>query len=542
MAVFKQLPHLCVILRRPNHYRYFSSYPSNTNVLMQDQMNQKDKSAQNRKTLRGDGDVIKRLNSHQQTDYTIKQLIDSTKSWADMQSILTSHVNAITHVSTYAYAMKSCNKRFPHTLTHSPIVIMETMIHSSITPDTALFGIFFNCLARANLPHKCMHYVQIMIDKYQLEPNIIIFNVLIKGCRYQSMYSLAQQYWKMMHDYNVTPDEKSYTEMISVCARSHQQQHANELFAAYLNMVDKKKLTIQITTFSAYLNVFCCLGDSDGMENVLQYFSKYELEYDTVVIGIIMDTYNNARNGRKALQIFDEFVDGERIKVNDILIKLKCVALRNMMTHDALIKDSYVNKQSVYDRLVDTIFEYDVKGQNRRLYSIQLSAAITLYHDQDPMQIVRIFEEMVEKKHIGYLANDDKIDLHLFSTITTQFILRYLIGFKAKDMVDMNASFDRIVLITGKGKGNEGEANLKHSLKAFIQKELLSYDPPIRVSASKRQNDTGVWIMNKSELIPYMNDDENYAKQKLIKPSTDWCFDDPRIKLKHLQSGVIISE
>eukprot|EP01083_Nonionella_stella_P004500 13038_1 len=530
MSLIKSLSHLLLRRFKCTHYHYYSSFHSKTNVLVQDQMNQKDKSAQNRKTLRGDGDVIKRLTSHQQTDYHLKQLIDSTKSWPDMQSILTHHVNSITHVSTYAYAMKSCNKRFPQTLTHSPIAIMETMIHSSITPDTALFGIFFNCLARANLPHKCMHYVQIMIDKYQLEPNIIIFNVLIKGCRYQSMYSLAQQYWKMMHDYNVTPDEKSYTEMISVCGRSHQQQHANELFAEYLKMVDKKQLTVQIATFSAYLNVFCCLGDDDGMENVLQYFSKYELEYDTVVIGIIMDTYNNARNGRKALQIFDEFVDGERIKVNDILIKLKCVALRNMMTHDALVKDSYVNKQSVYEQLVDTICEYDAKGHNRRLYSIQLSAAIALYHDQDPMQIVRIFEEMVEKKHIGYLAND-KIDLHLFSSITTQFILRYLIGFKAKDIVEMDASFDRIMLITGKGKGNEGEANLKHSLKAFIQKELLSYDPPIRVSASKRQSDTGVWIINKSELKPYMNDD-NYAKQKLLEPSNDWCFDDPRMKLK----------
>eukprot|EP01083_Nonionella_stella_P021663 60024_1 len=406
---------------------------------------------------------------------------------------------------------------------------MEWLLSSELKPNIVQFNEFFNCLAHAHLPEKCVYYLKIMLEKCQIRPDLILLNTLIKGCRFQARHDFALIYWEMITCYGLVPNEICYTEMISVCARSHHKEHADQLFAEYLEKVENDILPASLATFSAYLHVFSSLGDIGGMEYVLNIIQDYRFKYDAIIVGMMMDTYYNARDGRKALDVCDKYVDGHLIKFNPTLITLKCLALYALLTHDERVMNNFETKQTIYSQLVQTIYE-DINGyklqMNSYIISIQLSAAIALYHDVNPMKIVELFETLVNDRWIGYMKGNTAIDLHLFTKTQAQFVLRYLIGFKLKDIMAVTKN-RQIIIITGKGKGTEGDGNLQHSLKRFIEDELLTYQPTINCMSSNKENDSGILIVKKSTLLLHLQIDPNYAKQKLLTPSKDWYWDDP---------------
>ena len=58
-----------------------------------------------------------------------------------------------------------------------------------------------------------------MTDKLNITPQST-FSTLIKSCRYQGQYELAETYWKLMENtYNIKPNRFLYNEMISVYSK-----------------------------------------------------------------------------------------------------------------------------------------------------------------------------------------------------------------------------------------------------------------------------------------------------------------------------------
>eukprot|EP00485_Elphidium_margaritaceum_P024563 CAMPEP_0202715580 /NCGR_PEP_ID=MMETSP1385-20130828/91682_1 /ASSEMBLY_ACC=CAM_ASM_000861 /TAXON_ID=933848 /ORGANISM="Elphidium margaritaceum" /LENGTH=67 /DNA_ID=CAMNT_0049376905 /DNA_START=18 /DNA_END=218 /DNA_ORIENTATION=- len=66
-----------------------------------------------------------------------------------------------------------------------------------------------------------------MVNTLKIEPNIICFDALIKGCKSDGLYSEAETYWKLMEiSYGIKPDEMLYTQMLSVYANALQVDKA----------------------------------------------------------------------------------------------------------------------------------------------------------------------------------------------------------------------------------------------------------------------------------------------------------------------------
>eukprot|EP01083_Nonionella_stella_P297753 1010919_1 len=304
--------------------RRYCRVAKKTNVLKQLKISELNKAAQNRKQLRGDPKVLKRAPNKNNADRDIKDKIRLAKSSYEISTIVKYNKDSITQPSTYGYAIKQCrNKDIGqkiNEISRSVIRIMEWLLSSELKPNIVQFNEFFNCLAHAHLPEKCAYYLKIMLEKCQIRPDLILLNTLIKGCRFQARHDFALIYWEMITCYGLVPNEICYTEMISVCARSHHKEHADQLFAEYLEKVENDILPASLATFSAYLHVFSSLGDIGGMEYVLNIIQDYRFKYDAIIVGMMMDTYYNARDGRKALDVCDKYVDGHLIKFNQTLL------------------------------------------------------------------------------------------------------------------------------------------------------------------------------------------------------------------------------
>eukprot|EP01084_Bolivina_argentea_P101103 181330_1 len=429
-------------------------------------------------------------------------------------------------------AKKHCSKKLKNSQT--VIWLMESIISSKITPDLMLFNEFFHCMAWANLPDTAFQYFEIMRNKYKLEPDIIMVSTLIKTCRHQaaSKYKLAEMYFNLRYQFQLEPGTEYYSEMISVYAKAHQIEAAKNIFTEYKHKVDNKEFEPHAVTFGAYIDAFSSVGDVNGMVDSIKLFKKYMGGLDIIATANIMEGFNNCRLPRKAMQVFNEWID-QGLKPNRAMLKLKCIAHANIIKDDEDIRDNFAVKLKEYNELlqiVDANCKMERNVIDPQLFTIQLFAAIALYHDVNPMEIVKIFEQMVENNNIGYTSRNKQqfaIDLHLFLPLHAQFILRYLIGFKLKEIFYLSKSH-KVIMITGKGKHAEGTSNEQYSLQTFVQQELLRYNPPIKAIPSV--TNTGQLEIEKSELLPYLHDETNFAKNKLLQPSTDWYWDDPRKK------------
>ena len=148
-----------------------------------------------------------------------------------------------------------------------------------------------------------------------------------------------------------------------------------------------------------------------------------------------------------------------------------------------------------------------------------------MYHDNNPMEIVKVFEDLLQKKLIGYkqpnvYKDGFLISFRMFVPSQAQFILRYLFAFKMQEILNSvvkGSQDEQIRLMVGKGKAKLDKQSV---LAPFIMKELRSWNPPINSSVDTRNS--GLLVIDKKELIPYCNNEMNFAKQILINPSSDW--------------------
>ena len=106
------------------------------------------------------------------------------------------------------------------------------------------------------------------------------------------------------------------------------------------------------------------------------------------------------------------------------------------------------------------------------------------------------------------------VDLHCFDHLQSQFLLRYIIGYKLKNLIWINKM--TCVLLLVKEKHNNAGITSRYSLKEFVKKELQKFEPPIHVEP--HWTNLGIWIIPKKQLLPYLNNEINYATEKLTKP------------------------
>eukprot|EP01084_Bolivina_argentea_P167463 290628_1 len=166
----------------------------------------------------------------------------------------------------------------------------------------------------------------------------------------------------------------------------------------------------------------------------------------------------------------------------------------------------------IYYQLTKHIkFEYIKYGfePSVNIRCLPLTACIVLYHNIDPNKIITAFEENRNMYDVYKVnKNLNEIEFQCFDHIQMQFLLRYVIGYKLKEL-DINNGLNIIV----------------GYLKDFVRYELLEFNPPIKCKYD--QVNDSMLIISKDELLPYLNDENiNYAKNKLINASDDWYLYD----------------
>ena len=390
------------------------------------------------------------------------------------------------------------------------------MLASNLQLSVIEFTIYID--AMSNDPSRCQKAFRTMIDKHNIIPNDITFGAIIKSFIPCSQYTEAEDLWnEMITKYQLTPNESAYTSMMSVYARSHQTEKADALMNEYLDKHTNGQLDY-CHIFGSYIGVYSKIGDVDGMKRAIEIGTRHGMELKPFVFGQLISGYYRARKYKKCVKLFDKWMKKGNRPTN-IDLYWKCAALSGM------IKDyeiSFVEMEGLYLEIV-VVLQSQLKNfgltMDPLLAKTQLSAAIFLYGSHDPSQIVNVFEQLLADDLIGYTPSDVEIgciDLHCFEPWIAQFVVRYVFGYKLKEVL---GGRDELSIITGVGKHTLGMEHGQGYLYNFILNELSTWNPPIVLE--KGEND-GRLRCAKEQLLAHIDNERNYAKQKLTSPSNDW--------------------
>ena len=473
------------------------------------------------------------------TTQSIRNKLDKAKFKRDtfqIRSHLFNYQTSADHIdaSIYGKAIKNCALLQDYASCTKIMDMLIQQVMENVKPVTNLnvivFSVYFNAMANADQPLMAYKYFMTMIN-LKIEPNQICFSTLIKSCRQQAKYKLAERYWKLMENtYNIEPNNFICTEMISVYSKANKPKKGIAVFNKWINTLNEfdKENTRNTTVFGAYLNIFSRIGDLKGMNKAIKLIKKYKYQLNVVMYDDLMRGFIVARSPNKAIKFYKKLIKDE-LKPSLTTVHLKGVALLHIIRNDETM--GFDDKLKIYKKL---------KSHNKKEYikyglqptpfaaSFELTAAIALYHNVRPQKIMAIFEKlMLREDGIGYKieGRNSSIDFHHFEHLAVQFMLRYVIGYKL-DELDFNENND-LAIIVGKGKHSQkGGIEQSYSIKQFVIDELKKFDPPIlpRIDHSNK----GRIFISRDQLIPYLSTNTNYAVDKLTKPSDDWYLHDPR--------------
>ena len=227
---------------------------------------------------------------------------------------------------------------------------------------------------------------------------------------------------------------------------------------------------------------------------------------------------------QQSILLFDEWTLKKENAPNAAMLTMKCVALNHLMRS----RSEFDEKFSLYQRLQSCV-NHEAKHwkicKSERIEMTLLTGAIYLFCDNNPMQIVAVFERLQTIAFQQKCRKTKKffISLRMFLPVQSQFVLRYLFGFKAKEIVQHLAvnKEQKLRVIVGKGLRTSGSKNNQQRLAQFVVDELSKWEPPI----CALYKDGNIFI-DRDAIIHYaQNEGTNYAALKLINPSKDWYLD-----------------
>lgn len=460
---------------------------------------------------------------HTNTD--IKIVLDTCQNSQQIVSLIKRKENEIIHASIYGKAMQKCRKLRDFVAVQH---IMDLLLkRDDLEKSIVEFSIYINSMSMTEFSHRCIYYLQIMIKKYNIKPNEILFASLLKSFRSKFEWKEAEKIWNLMiNEYKIEANEAAYSAMMAIYSSSKQKNKATKLLKEYINKYPNNKHGHQ-AIIGSYINLYCKLGDIKQIKKIIKLSTKkYGLKLTNELIASIMTCYYTNRKYYKIIKLYNKWINDKNNNniPNRHLLFMKCVSLSHLIRS---CNHGFEEKQKIYHQLINTLYvdlnKYGIR-LDQTFAKIHLNAAIFLYHNQNPQEIVKVFEQLSNENLIGYLTNSQTlqiIDLHVFEFVTAQFILRYIFAYKLNKIFNDNCN--RICIITGKGKHTwtNDKGNEQLSLYKFIVKELSSWKPPLILPNTSK---LGRIYIHKHQLSEYLNntDNNNYAKHLLEIPSNDW--------------------
>ena len=456
----------------------------------------------------------------------IQRAIYNASSSQEITDIMTFRMNEILHSSLFGKAMKRCSQLEKHRDSVKHIKrIMDMMLHQKDTAALAIddvieFSIFFSCMAQLDKPDICERYFAAMIHEHALTPNLFIFAALVKSCRAQGLHELADKYWsRMRRRFRLSPNSVVCTEMLAVYAKAHQMKKAKRLFAKHADLADMQML-------SAYLSVFARVGDIDGMKRVLAKIQQKGFALDASMCADVMSGYLNAKQPAESLRVFAD-MKKQRIRPNRTVLGLKCLCLCYLLQHrrSTLSSEALAAHYREIERVVFGEFARHGFECGHAEYELWLRASVCFHRHSklsNPLRAVAILEGLLAAQRLVITDSNAKgaIDLHRFSPVTAQLVLRYVLGVKLRAYADVSeereAAADETALriIVGQGKHRSGRHRKQGNLKRLVAEELRSLEPP--VESEESATNKGVLVVKRKELEPYLaNQEMNDAEQWL---------------------------
>ena len=415
------------------------------------------------------------LDSIQNTNHSNNVISIIRKTFQDQPDLL--------NPAIFTVAVKKCNDL------HQPlqcIYLMDLMYDYNIRRDLIQYNMVLLSLSKCqDQIDQSMKYFKKMVKTDKLMPDIYTLTHLMQSFRHNSMsFTIAdsqndtkikesekmikkcEKIWNaLVHKFKITPDRLALSEKALLYANYHKPEMALKIWDEMLNIYQVKP---RVTTCGLIIKAFSKYGDYQSCEKILGFMKRNHMRMNPVILCSLMNCFMNDGSTTKAIEIFDkyvihnrnkrDFVDIEDMIVdgNDILFGLKA---RCMVT---LLEEAIENEQDEMikyytNQILETLpyqrTECGLKVTDLTLAELQLKTKLMVNgYDYDDPELKRFFEQKMKDKSLWCIRknhhkdsqklleisdvkeqDDLLVQVHLYSTETAKFVLKYVFMNKLQD-------------------------------------------------------------------------------------------------------------
>ena len=403
-------------------------------------------------------------------------------------------------------AMKRCNDVNKYYVTD--IIFKNALKDNRECIDSSVFSVYFYGMGKWFQMKKCQEMYEILI-KLDIKPDINVFDSLLNGCVLQGykveIYSYAQELWyQMIEIYGIKPNINIIISMLKIYSMQKDIDKSKELFYNYVINSNDKWIQNNDKIWHSYLKVFSNQGLISDMKEGLKLMKQYkdELKFNNSLYSIIMSCYSNGNKPNKVIQYFNSMINSN-INPNFMNLFLKYLAYYSLQ-----IKYDNINSNVYHSKIIndmDNEFNQYNLEYNYKCDTLKLESYIQYYSNINPHKMVEFFESNINKYPIYIKPN--MIDLHGYSFLNIQFILRYIFAYE----LHILKHYKTFHIICGIAKS-------QNSIQNFIKNEILIWNTELFLVSDP--NDDAILIIRNISCIQNISPTMRFFKE----PSIDWKF------------------
>eukprot|EP01084_Bolivina_argentea_P279305 477494_1 len=295
---------------------------------------------------------------------------------------------------------------------------------------------------------------------------------------------------------------KTCITLLNNCCKLGHKNKANALFTTYRHLADTPMI-------NAYLNVFTKTGDIKDIDNVLNTFQNNGIDYkhNITLCENIMNGYFNASQYEKCIAFYKQTmkvennhcIEAAKLEPTESMLKLK---LLSHLTMFEKLYDRYTHNVAKLSHYYTINYMLAIEIPDPKFFEFEILLRAILKRNEpgwNYRNIIVLFINCVKRGKLHWVK-DGCVDLSNYCIITAQFVLRYVLAYKVKELLKNNEYF-YIIVGDDKDKMN------------FLLNELLQFYP--KIAGIIDANDEAKIKIHRQHLEPYLLNN-NYAQVLLM--------------------------
>ena len=388
--------------------------------------------------------------------------------------------------SVYTVAMEKCNHLGAYDVTEKIIKVL--MQNRRELLNNVVFNALFVGLGKLRNIGKLERYFRIMIDM-GIKPDIANFGALMNACAYRvnrNSVEFAEYLIDILqNEYGLELDNALVVPMMKIYRKQNNMDKVHDLVNNQLMKSDIKSLVEMEALLGAYLGIISGKCDISSVRYIIELMKDKGITLNVVHYSNLMNAYFCNGDYYECINVFNDMINNgikpDEICICHLLTTYLSIQHKSMINKD--INTELLYHQKIVTGLSNLIKRYKVK-EYHRMHIKRLDSMILYYRNRNPSIMVEYFQNNSDKYPY---RNGNKIDLHEYTHISAQFILRYLFHYDFHDIIQNNQD---LIIIVGKSIAST-------SLKQFVIKEINSWNSAL-VPINDNQNEGRVIIPNQS--------------------------------------------